>query len=84
MTKVLGVKIDEFSIADALKLNSSIGKPTIMVVENSEVLLVLPPKIALNKVVIVPIIFDKTKEATIKKANEIKHKLLEKIGDVDD
>lgn len=33
--------------------------------------LVLPPKVAKNKVVIIPILFDKTKEKVLKKANEI-------------
>lgn len=37
--------------------------------------LILPPKIAPNQIVIIPILFDKTKEKTIKKANEIKNKL---------
>jgi len=37
--------------------------------------LVLPPKIASMQVVIVPILFDKTKEKVLKKAKEIKSKL---------
>ncbi|MDP3990681.1 MAG: proline--tRNA ligase [archaeon] len=41
--------------------------------------LVLPPKIAPTQVVIVPIIFDKTKKAVLKEAENIKVKL-EKIG----
>ena len=39
--------------------------------------LVLPPKIAENKIVIVPILFNKTKEKVIRKAKEIKEKLKE-------
>lgn len=41
--------------------------------------LVLPPKIAPTHVVIVPIIFDKTKKVTLEKSNEIKE-MLEKLG----
>ncbi len=41
--------------------------------------LVLPPKIAPTQIVIVPIIFDKTKKQTIKKSEELKQKL-EKAG----
>nr|MBI4156702.1 proline--tRNA ligase [Candidatus Woesearchaeota archaeon] len=37
--------------------------------------IVLPPNIAYNKIVIVPILFDKDKEKILKKANEIKIKL---------
>ena len=37
--------------------------------------LVLPPKVAKNKVIIIPIIFEKTKEKVVKKAQEIKHDL---------
>jgi prolyl-tRNA synthetase len=37
--------------------------------------LVLPPKIAENKVVIIPILFDKTKEKVLEKAREIKKEL---------
>ncbi len=37
--------------------------------------LILPPKVAPIQVVIVPIIFEKTKEKVLKKANEIKAKL---------
>jgi prolyl-tRNA synthetase len=37
--------------------------------------LVLPPKIAYNKIVIVPILFDKTKEKILEKAEEIKKEL---------
>ncbi len=37
--------------------------------------LILPPKIAENKVVIIPILFDKTKEKVLKKAKEIKKSL---------
>jgi len=37
--------------------------------------LVLPPKLAKNKLVIIPILFDDTKEEVLKKANEIKQEL---------
>lgn len=37
--------------------------------------LVLPPKVAENKVVIVPILFDKTKEKILKKSREIEREL---------
>ena len=37
--------------------------------------LVLPPKIAENKIVIIPILFDKTKEKVLRKAREIKKSL---------
>jgi len=37
--------------------------------------LILPPKIAENKIVIIPILFDKTKKQVLKKAEEIKEKL---------
>ena len=36
---------------------------------------VLPPKVAKNKLVIIPILFDKTKSQTLKKADEISKKL---------
>ncbi|MEX0920753.1 MAG: proline--tRNA ligase [Candidatus Pacearchaeota archaeon] len=37
--------------------------------------LVLPPKVAENKIVVVPILFEKTKSKTLKKAKEISKKL---------
>jgi prolyl-tRNA synthetase len=37
--------------------------------------LVLPPKVAYNKIVIIPILFDKTKGVVIKKAKEIEEEL---------
>ncbi len=37
--------------------------------------IIVPPKVANNKVVIVPILFDKTKNKVLKKAKEIKNKL---------
>ncbi|MBT6519593.1 proline--tRNA ligase [Candidatus Woesearchaeota archaeon] len=39
--------------------------------------LVLPPRVAFNKIVIVPILFDKTREAVLNKADEIKNMLAE-------
>jgi prolyl-tRNA synthetase len=37
--------------------------------------LILPPKVALNKVVIIPILFDKTKSKVLKKAKELEKEL---------
>lgn len=39
--------------------------------------LILPPKMAQNKIVVIPILFDKTKEAVIKEAEKIKEALEE-------
>ncbi len=46
--------------------------------------LVLPPRIAENKVVIIPIIFEDSKEKVLKKADEIARKLAEYSPVVDD
>ena len=46
--------------------------------------LVLPPKIAPIKAVIVPILFDKTKKATLKKAEEIRKSLKGLVVELDD
>ncbi len=43
--------------------------------------LVLPPRVAENKVVIIPILFDKTKDKVLKKAEEIK-KILAKLNPI--
>jgi prolyl-tRNA synthetase len=43
--------------------------------------LVIPPKLAVNKVVIIPILFEKTEEEVLKKASEIK-KSLEKFSPI--
>ena len=45
--------------------------------------LVLPPKVAFNKIVIIPIVFDKDKELTIKKAKEI-YQLLKSFNPIMD
>ncbi len=44
--------------------------------------LVIPPKMAENKVVIIPIIFKKDKEKVIKITNEIKYKILKKYNPI--
>ena len=46
--------------------------------------LVLPPKVAPIKAVIVPILFDKTKKATLKKAEEIRKSLKGLVVELDD
>jgi len=46
--------------------------------------LVLPPRIAKDKIVIVPILFDKTKKEVLKKAEELKKKLEEYGTIIDD
>jgi len=45
---------------------------------------VLPPRVAKNKLVIIPILFDKTKSQTLKKADEINRKLSHFGSFVDD
>lgn len=47
----------------------------IIMVHGDDKGLVLPPKIAKNQIVIVPILFDKTKEKVLKKTREISKKL---------
>jgi len=47
----------------------------IVMVHGDDKGLVIPPRIAENKVVIVPILFDDTKERVLKKCNEIKREL---------
>lgn len=46
--------------------------------------LVLPPKIAPTQIVIIPILFEKTKNKILKKANEIKNKLKKYSVELDD
>lgn len=46
--------------------------------------LIIPPKIAPNKIVIIPILFEDSKEKVLKKANEIKEKLKEFDAFVDE
>ncbi len=47
----------------------------IVMVHGDDKGLILPPKIAPIQIVIVPVLFDKTKENVLKKANEVKNKL---------
>ena len=53
-------------------------------VHSDEKGLILPPKIAKNQIVIIPIIFEDTKEKVLKKAKEIAEKLSEFSAFVDD
>ena len=48
---------------------------TMFAIHSDDKGLVIPPKIAENKVVIIPIIFDKTKDKVLKEANKIKKEL---------
>ena len=50
---------------------------TMFAVHSDEKGLVMPPKIATNQIVIIPILFDDTKEKVLKKAKEISEKLKE-------
>jgi prolyl-tRNA synthetase len=46
--------------------------------------LVIPPAIAMNKIAIIPILFDKTKEKVLKKCHELKKKLVKYSPILDD
>jgi prolyl-tRNA synthetase len=50
---------------------------TMFAVHSDDKGLVIPPKIAENKIVIIPILFDKTKEKVLKEAEKIKKELKE-------
>jgi prolyl-tRNA synthetase len=57
---------------------------TMFAIHSDEKGLILPPKIAENQIVIVPILFDKTKEKVLKSANEIKKLLVSFDAILDD
>ena len=78
--KAFNIKFLDESGKEQIPWQSSWGFSTrligaIVMVHGDDKGLVLPPRIAKNKGVIVPIIFDKTKEKVLKKAKEIEKEL---------
>lgn len=57
---------------------------TMFAIHSDEKGLIMPPKIAIHQIVIIPILFDDTKKQVLKKANEIAGKLKEFSAFVDD
>lgn len=57
---------------------------TMFAVHSDEKGLILPPKMAINQIVIIPILFDDTKDKVLKKAREISGKLKEFNAFVDE
>ncbi|MCR4368669.1 MAG: proline--tRNA ligase [archaeon] len=78
--RAFGIKYLDESGKESLPWQSSWGISTrligaIIMVHGDDKGLVLPPMLASKKAVIVPIVFDKTRDATMKKAREIEKKL---------
>ncbi|MEK6957356.1 MAG: proline--tRNA ligase [archaeon] len=74
--KAFGIKFTDENAKEQLPWQSSWGFSTrligaIVMVHGDDKGLVLPPNIARNKAVIVPIVFEKSKEQVLKKAREI-------------
>jgi len=57
---------------------------TMLAMHSDDSGLVIPPKLAINKVVIIPILFDKTKDKVLKEANKLKEQLKEYAVILDD
>ena len=79
-SKSFGVKFKDGKENDNYAWQTSWGFSTrligsVVMTHGDDKGLVLPPKIAENKAVIVPILFEKDKEKILKKAKEIKNKL---------
>jgi prolyl-tRNA synthetase len=78
--KSFGIKFKDKNEEDQYGWNTSWGFSTrligaLIMVHSDNKGLILPPKVAENKIAIVPIIFDKEKKETLKKAKEIYNKL---------
>ena len=78
--KAFGINFSDKNKVEQLPWQSSWGFSTrllgaVVMVHGDDKGLVLPPRVAKNKIVIVPILFEKTQEAVMKKVNEIEKKL---------
>jgi len=87
--KSFGIKFTDEKKNEQLPWQSSWGFSTrllgaIVMVHGDDKGLVLPPRIAKNKAVIVPVLFEKTKTEVLKKAKEMEKKLQEFRAILDD